>query len=234
MPIIDPDQAVPTPAPADLADNPAAFTNFYTPVLSRLNLRYTDEANRTALHPANTDGEESYLTATDRKERNNGVLWRSSAVSNCYAYVRRTADAAVIPSTPGLTNDAVLFAPLLTGFTYVWDCTVYYDSIATADIAYAWTTPTFAVGNMRWTGTGLATTAAANEADVKIATQNVSGTAITWGGIGLGTVLSVRMEGFIVATSSANLQLQYAQAVSQASNTGPSFRGGYLRVWKVA
>ena len=233
MPIIDPDQGVPTPSGTDLANNPAAFTNFYTPVLSRLNLRYTDEANRTALHPANTDGEESYLTATDRKERNNGVLWKSAAVSNCYAYVRRTTDAAVVVNNT-LVNDAVLFAPLTTGFTYVWEALAYYDSIATADIAYAWITPTFAAGNMRWIGTGLATTAAAVEADVKIATQNVSGTALTWGGVGLGTVLSVKMEGFIVATSTANLQLQYGQAVTQASNTGPSYRGGYLKVWKVA
>lgn len=233
MPIIDPDQGVPTPAPADLADNPAAFTNFYTPVLSRLNLRYTDEANRTALHPANVDGEESYLTATDRKERNNGVLWRSAGVSDCYAYVRRTADAATISANIVLQNDAVLLAPLTSGFTYVWEALTYYDSIATADIAYAWVTPTFAAGNMRWTGTGLATTAAAVEADVKIATQNVSGTSLTFGGVGLGTVVAVKMEGFIVATSTANLQLQYAQAVSQVSNTGPSYRGGYLKVWKV-
>lgn len=233
MPIIDPDQGVPLPSGTDLADNPAAFTNFYTPVLSRLNLRYTDEANRTALHPANTDGEESYLTATDRKERNNGVLWKSAAVSNCYAYVRRTTDAAVIPSTPGLTNDAVLVASLTTGFTYVWEALVYYDSATAADIVYAWTTPTFAAGNMRWTGTGLSTAAAAVEADVKIATQNVSGTGLSFGGVGLGTIVAVRMEGFIVATSTANLQLQYAQLVSTASNTGPSYRGGYLKVWKV-
>lgn len=232
MPIIDPDQSVPTPAGTDLADNPADFTNFYTPILSRLNLRYTDEANRTALHPANVDGEESYLTATDRKERNNGVLWKSAAVSDCYAYVRRTADAAVVVNNT-LVNDAVLVAPLTTGFTYVWEALTYYDSIATADIAYAWVTPTFAAGNMRWVGTGLATTAAAVEADVKIATQTVSGTALTFGGVGLGTVLAVKMEGFIVATSTANLQLQYGQAVTQASNTGPSYRGGYLKVWKV-
>lgn len=234
MPIIDPDQGVPLPDGPDLADNPAAFSNFYTPVLSRQNNRYTDEANRTALHPANINGEESYLTASNRKESNTGVLWRSAAVSDCYAYVRRTADAAVIPSAPGLTNDAVLFAPLLTGFTYVWEALAYYDSITTADIAYAWTTPTFAAGNMRWTGTGLALTAASVEGDVKIATQTVSGTALTFGGVGLATILAVKMEGFIVATSSANLQLQYAQAVSQASNTGPSYRGGYLKVWKVA
>jgi hypothetical protein len=153
-------------------------------------------------------------------------------VADCYAYVRRTADAAVVVNNT-LVNDAVLFAPLTTGFTYVWEALTYYDSIATADIAYAWVTPTFAAGNMRWVGTGLATTAAAVEADVKIATQTVSGTALTFGGVGLGTVLAVKMEGFIVATSTANLQLQYGQAVTQASNTGPSYRGGYLKVWKV-
>jgi len=233
MPIIDPDQGVPLPTGTDLADNPAAFANFYTPVLSRQNNRYTNEANRTALHPANTSGEESYLTASLRKETNNGVLWRSSAVSNCYAYVRRTTDAAVIPSNAVLQNDAVLFASLTTGFTYIWEALVYYDSITTADIAYAWTTPTFAAGNMRWVGTGLSTAAAAVEADVKIATQTVSGTALTFGGVALGTITTVKMEGFIVATSTANLQLQYAQAASIASNTGPSYRGGYLKVWKV-
>lgn len=234
MPIIDPDQGVPLPAPADLANNPAAFTNFYTPVLSRQNNRYTNEANRTALHPANTNGEESFLTATGRKEINNGTLWRSSGVADCYGYVRRTTDAAVIPSTPGLTNDAVLFVSLTTGFTYVWESLAYYDSAAAADIVYAFTTPTFAAGNMRWTGTGLSTAAAAVEADVKIATQTVSGTGLSFGGVGLGTIVAVKMEGFIVATSTANLQLQYAQLVSTASNTGPSYRGGYLKVWKVA
>ncbi len=104
MPIIDPDQGVPTPAGTDLADNPAAFTNFYTPVLSRLNLRYPDEANRTLLHPANINGEESYLTASGRKERNTGVLWRSSAVGDCYAYVRRTTDAATISANIALQH----------------------------------------------------------------------------------------------------------------------------------
>lgn len=232
MPIIDPDQGVPTPAGTDLADNPAAFTNFYTPVLSRLNLRYTNEANRTALHPANVDGEESYLTASNRKEVNNGALWLSGYVPNMFAYVRKAATQTVNNST-ALVNDTELFVALPTTGVFGFSATLFYSSSTTADFKIAFTNP--AGSTARWGAVGLATAAVATTGDGQFAgIFAASGTPVAYGGAGVGTSLTLLVEGDITMGGTAgNLQLQWAQNTLDPTNTDVMSRSR-LEVWRSA
>lgn len=231
MPIIDPDQGVPTPAPADLADNPAAFTNFYTPVLSRLNLRYTDEANRTALHPANVDGEESYLTATNRKESNTGAAWISSFVSSNYTYVRKAADQTVNNST-ALVNVTDLVSPLPIAGMFGFRVVLFHDSATAADIKFAFTWPAGAAA--RWGVQGLAVGAAATTGDGQFGTASASGTSIAVGGAGVGSansLLSVIEGGITMGGTAGNLQLQFAQQTADPSDAIIRLRSRIM-VWR--
>lgn len=228
-----PDQQITLPVGTDLADNPQAFTDMIADVETRLVLKYTTVADRTARHTAPIENDLTGLSTENRYDVYDGANYVSLASRGYHFYVRRTADGTPVNNSTVLVSDPVLVGSLTTGGTYQWEAGIFYDSSTTADIKFAFTTPTFAAGNMRWMGMGLATTAATNEGDVRIATVNVSGTATQFGGIGVGTQIFARLEGFIVATSTANLQLQMAQQNLDATNTTIR-NGSYLRAWRVA
>jgi hypothetical protein len=228
MPIIDPDQGVPTPAPADLANNPAAFTNFYTPVLSRLNLRYTDEANRTALHPANINGEESYLTASGRKEVNTGAGWLSGFGASMFASIRKSATETVNNST-ALQNDDDFVVALPTSGTFGWSMAVWYSSSTVADIQFAFTWP--AGAGAMWSPHAIATTGIS---DVQFGAQSTSGLPLPVGGNGATSPVLALLEGEITMGGTAgNLQFQWAQNTLEASNTQVRARSRMM-VWRIA
>jgi hypothetical protein len=230
MPIIDPDQGVPLPDGTDLADNPAAFSNFYTPVLSRQNNRYVDEANRTALHPANINGEESYLTASGRKEVNTGAVWVSSYVRSLYANIRKGADQS--NATAVLANDVTFVVPLPAAGTFTWEHMLFYDAATAEDIVFAYTWPAGVTG--RWGSTALDISAAAGNGNVKVNTQTASGATLSFGGAGVATIITARLTGDITMGGTAgNLQFQFAQAVAGATNTTIRTRSR-LEVWRVA
>ena len=233
MPTNTPDQQITIPVGADAANNPQAFIDQIADVETRLVLKYTNVADRTARHTAPTEGDLTGLATENRYDVYDGANYISLAARSYHFSVRRTTDGTPVNNSTALVNDTVLVGSLTTGGTYQWEAGIYYDSGTTADIKFAFTTPTFAAGNMRWMGMGLATTAASNEGDVRIATVNASGTASQFGGIGVGSIIFARLEGFIVATSTANLQLQMAQQALEAVNT--TIRtGSYLRAWRVA
>jgi hypothetical protein len=231
MPIIDPDQGVPLPTGTDLADNPAAFSNFYTPVLSRQNNRYTDEANRTALHPANIDGEESYLTATNRKERNTGAAWISSFVSSNFTYARKAADQTVNNSTV-LVNVTDLVSPLPVAGMFGFRVVLFHDSATAADIKFAFTWP--AGASARWGVQGIAVGAAGTTGDGQFGTATVSGASVAVGGAGVGsanTLLSIIEGGITMGGTAGNLQLQFAQQTADLSDAIIRFRSRII-VWR--
>lgn len=161
MPIIDPDQGIDLVDLADLANNQAAFANFWTGTAgglkSRVNLRYTDEANRTLLHPANTEGEESYLTASNRKERNDGTAWLSSVVSGHYNF-SRAANQTLAASSIALQNVNNVGVALPAAGRFGWESTVFVSGVVASDIKFAYTWPAGATAI--WGISGLDTTGA--------------------------------------------------------------------------
>lgn len=228
-----PDQQITLPAGTDLANNPLAFTDMIADVETRLVLKYTNVADRTARHTAPIENDLTGLSTENRYDVYDGVNYVSLEARGYHFYARRTADGTPVNNSTVLVSDPVLTGSLTSGGTYQWEAGIYYDSAAAADIKFAFTTPTFAAGNMRWMGMGLATTATTNEGDVRIATVNASGTATQFGGIGVATIVFARLEGFITATSTANLQLQMAQQTADPTNT--TIRtGSYLRAWRVS
>lgn len=226
-----PDQQITYPVGTDLADNPTAFLDMLADVETRLVLKYTNVADRTARHTAPVENDLTGLATENRYDVYNGAAYVSLTSRAYHSYTRRTADAAAVNNSVALVSDAVLVGAVDTGATYQWDATIFYDSSTTADIKFAFTTPTFS--SMRWYLMGIATTASGNEGDVRVATVNVSGTASQVGGIGVGTIIPVRIEGFITTTAAGNIQLQYAQQNLDATNTTVR-NGSYLRIWRVA
>lgn len=224
MPIIDPDQGVPTPAGTDLADNPAAFTNFYTPVLSRLNLRYTDEANRTALHPANIDGEESYLTASNRKELNTGVLWLSAHAFNFFAFTN-TQNQTLAASSIALQNVTNQAVALPATGRFGWEVSVFASGVVASDIKFAYTWPGTATAIWGVHGTDTAGTGFTD------GTQTTSGNAIALGLLGTSSPTLFYFSGQIVMGGVAGtLQMQAAQNVADV--TAPLLRVVRQKLWK--
>lgn len=233
MPTNTPDQQITIPIGTDAANNPQAFIDQIADVETRLVLKYTNVADRTARHTAPQEGDLTGLATENRYDAYDGANYISLASRSYHFYARRTADGTPVNNSTVLVSDPVLTGSLTTGGTYQWEAGIFYDSGTTGDVKFAFTTPTFAAGNMRWMGMGLATTATTNEGDVRIATVNASGTATQFGGIGVGSIIFARLEGFITATSTANLQLQMAQNAVEAVNT--TIRtGSYLRAWRVA
>lgn len=233
MPTNTPDQQITIPVGPDGANNPQAFIDQIADVETRLVLKYTNVADRTARHTAPVENDLTGLSTENRYDVYDGANYVSLQARGYHFYVRRTTDGTPVNNSTALVSDPVLVGSLTTGGTYQWEAGIFYDSGTTGDIKFAFTTPTFAAGNMRWVGIGLATTAATTEGSVRIATVNASGTASQFGGIGFGTIIFARLEGFITATSTANLQLQMAQNALEVGNT--TIRtGSYLRAWRVA
>ena len=230
-----PDQQITYPVGTDLADNPLAFLDMLADVETRLVLKYTNVADRTARHTAPTEGDLTGLASENRYDVYDGAAYVSLTSRSFHSYARRTVDGTagtgLVNNTTVLVNDPLLFGAVDTGATYQWDATIFYDSAAAADIKFAFTTPTFSA--MRWSLTGLATTAAAAEGDMKNATIGTSGIATQVGGIGVGTILTARIEGYIVTTAAGNIQLQFAQQTADVSNTTIR-NGSYLRTWRVS
>lgn len=226
-----PDQQITLPVGTDLADNPQAFTDMIADVETRLVLKYTNVADRTARHTAPAEGDLTGLNSENRYDVFDGSNYVSLAARIDHVFVRRSTDGTPVNASTVLVNDPVLVAAVDSGGTYMWEAWIVYDSSTTADIKFAFTTPTFS--SMRWSGMGLANTATTSTGDVKITTVSVSGTSADWGGIGVGTITMAKIEGFIVTTAAGNIQFQFAQQVSDATNTTIR-NGSYLRVRRVA
>lgn len=227
MPIIDPDQGASLPSLADLANNQSAFANFYANVLSRNNLRYTNEANRTALHPANTEGEESYLVSENRKELNDGAAWISLAARSSLLSALLTSNVLLTLSSTALQNIAGFSCPVVNGGTYYLEGVMIYDSSTTADIKFSINSP--AAGTSRLCGQGLALGATTLEGDMRNAVISTVDAPIAFGGIGVGTLVTASLSGFLTPSASGTLQLRAAQNTVDATQSTLRI-GSWMRV----
>jgi hypothetical protein len=227
-----PDQQITIPVGPDLANNPLAFTDMIADVETRLVLKYTNEADRTARHTAPVEGDVTDLAAENRRDCFEGAVYYSDYTRGLFTKAFRTTDAAPINGSTTLVSDAVLLSALPTAGTFMWEAMFFYDSSQTADFKVAYTWPAGAVAS--WGMKGLATTATATTGDGQFAVQTASGTATPVGGAAVGTRTICTTYGHIVMGGTAgNLQTQYAQNTSDATNTTVRI-GSRLLVWRVA
>jgi len=124
----------------------------------------------------------------------------------------KTSDGTAFPSTTALANESGMSAAVGVQ-SYFFDAAVVYDAGTTADIKLAWTFPT---ASFYYT---VASISAAGAYTPIVSTAEASGTAKTFGGLGIGTFAVVVYTGFIVVSTAGTLQLQRAQSVSTAENT---------------
>lgn len=232
MTVLDPDQGITLNVGTDPANLPSQQNSEFAGLLSRLNLRYANEAARTANHPVSVENEVSWLTAEDRGEVYNGTNWISVRTRANFQSVRRTTDAANINNSVALVSDATMTTvlPAVTGI-YRWKDVIVYSSAQAADYKIAYTFP----GTAWWGGIGLAPAAAATTGDAQFAVTNVSGTSAAYGGAAVGTRLILVVEGEVTLVGAGgNLVLQYAQQTLDVSNTVPAYAGTAREIWRVS
>lgn len=218
MPTTTPDQGISRPVGADLAAVVTAMQNTIADIETRLNLRYTSVADRTARHAVGIEGESSDVAAESWADSFDGAAWISRTARGYRAMKILNADATAINSgTTGIAfvNDPTLFAPLEAAGSFAFGGLLFYDTPTAADMKMTFTWPG-APSASRWGATGRDATTTTNVAQGVVI---VSGTAAVFGGLGVGTPAWVGFEGYIRNTGVAgNLQLQYAQNVADAGN----------------
>lgn len=216
MTVLDPDQGITLNVGTDPANLPSQQNSEFAGLLSRLNLRYANEAARTANHPASVEGEESHLAAEDRKEIYDSASWISLAHRSVYAYLRRTTDAAAINNSVALVSDAVMTSALAAAATYTFKGTLIYDCSTVADVKVAIAWPGGANGKSYFHG--LAPGAATLDFDARYALATASASTFGFGGLGVGTIGFLKFEGRVTTVGAGNLVVQYAQQNLEATN----------------
>lgn len=228
MSTVTPDQGIVIPVGGDAANNPTAFTNMIAGVEARLVLRYTNLANRTALHTSPVENDVTALAAEDRIDAYDGASYVSLTARGRYARRMRTTNATPIISNTTLQNDAVLLVTLDVTGTFSFRGRLYYDGSTAGDAKMALTVPTFSANGFKW---GLLGRNAATQTNIDAITATVSGTALSAGGSGVGTETFFDYEGFITTTATGTMQVSYAQATSDATNLTIRL-GSFLEVIK--
>ena len=230
MPAITPDQGLSLPIGADFADNPVTFNNFVAGVEPRLVRLYTDTADRTARQLVVAENELSGLATENRVEVYNGTANISLHTRALFLSTRVAADQVLTASSTVLQNVTNMAATLpgTAGAIFRWRSHIFYDATTTADIKFAYTIP--AGATMRWGLNGLG----AGGTNPIYTTISGSGTAISVGALGIGTVLVALIEGEVtMAATGGALQLQAAQNTSDASVT-TVFARSCMEVWRTA
>jgi hypothetical protein len=218
MSTVTPDQGITIPQGADLANVVAAMANAIANLETRLNLRYTSVADRTARHAVGIEGESSDVAAENWADSYDGAAWISRTSRGYRGMKILNADATAINSgTTGTTfvNDPTLVVPLEAAGSFLFGGHLFYDTPTAADMKMTFTWPGAPTAS-RWGATGRDPATTTNLAQAVII---VSGGTAAFGGLGAGTPAWVQFEGYIRNTGVAgNLQLQYAQSVADAGN----------------
>lgn len=128
----------------------------------------------------------------------------------------KSTDNSLPNNTTTLTNDGELILPVSANTKYALLASIHYDSSTAADLKLFFTTP--AGSTLAWTTFGLDGAATAVFGNLNVgAGVGVTGVVA---GAGVGTRVACLANGSIVTGASAgNVQLQFAQNVSDASTT---------------
>lgn len=233
MPADTTDQQITYPVDGDSADNPVAFLAMLADAEGRLVRRYTDEADRTARMLSLTENAVSTLATESRVEVYDGAAQVSLFTRAVYARSRVTATQNVGPSNTGLQNVTNMAIPLpaINGAIFPFRGVVWYNSNTTADIKFAFTMPAGGA-TMRWGIVGLATGASGVTGDVSLASITASATSVSYGGAAADAMAIIEGE-ITMGTVAGDLQLQAAQATSDASSTNILARSR-LEVWRLS
>lgn len=228
MPTVTPDQGLSLPIDADAADNPVAFNNFVAGVEPRLVRLYADLADRTARQLVVAENELSGLAAENRVEVYDGTNNISLRTRSCFLTTRVAVSQVLTASSTVLQNVTNMVAALPTAGIFQFRGRIFYEASTTADIKFAWTIP--AGATMRWGINALGP----GGTNPIYTTITGSGTAISVGALGVGTVLYALFDAEVTMGGTAgNLQLQAAQNTSDASVT-TVFDRTFMEVWRTA
>lgn len=227
MPTVTPDQGLSLPIGPDVADNPAAFTNFVAGVEPRLTRLYTDTADRAARQLVVAENELSALGTENRVEVYNGATNISLHTRSLYAATRMSVSQVLTASSTVLQNVTTMTSTLIVSSVFEFTMRLFYEASTAADIKFAMTIP--AGANMRW---GINAIGPGGVNPIYTAITG-SGTAISVGGLGVGSVLMAIVQGEVsMGVTGGALQLQAAQNTSDASVT-TIFDRSYMEVWKL-
>jgi hypothetical protein len=231
MPTVTTDQGLSLPVDADVADNPVAFANFVAGVEPRLVRLYTGIADRATRQLVVAENELSGLGTENRVEVYNGTTNISLHTRSVYLSTRIASDQVLTASSTALqnvTSMAATFPATVSGAIFSWRGCLFYDATTTADMKFAWTIPTGAT--MRW-GLNALGPGGTNPIYTSI---TGSGTAVSIGALGIGSVLYAIFNGELTMGANAgDLQLQAAQNTSDASVT-TVFARSFMEVWRTA
>jgi hypothetical protein len=232
MPNVDPDQGLVYPADPDAADNPSAFATFIGGMISRLNKRYTNLADRVARDLAPVENQVTALAAEDRFDVYDGVNYVSLEQRVYFATRRKAADSPNVNNSTALVNDADFVVALPAAGTFGWKQTSFYSCTAVADFKHTYTFPA-GITNLKWGITGLSGAAAANPGDGAFDVITASAATAVVGGNGVGNLLRLTIEGEVTMGGTAgNMQFQYAQQNLEATNLVHR-QGSRLQVWRI-
>lgn len=207
------DQQITIPVGGDPADNPQAFIDMIAGVESRLVLRYTSDADRTARNPAPTTNQWSIVAGNTWYDRWTGAKWIPVTPLRARKAVTQT-----INNSTTLTNDTGLAIPFpAVAANWLFTGWLLYSSSTVADIKFAFAADA-AITGYGFSPVGLATSAGGTTGDVITQGTAALGTAIAVGGSGgtSGALLNGRITTSGVA---GTLQLQWAQNTLEVSNT---------------
>ncbi len=146
----------------------------------------------------------------------------ATIASNASAYIpvfaKITSTSTAKNANTTVSDVTGLVVALTAASTYIVDAYIIYQSSTTADIKIGWTTPTSVTGT--WGLFGPSLTATTQDSTIQFGTPGSWASASTAGGVGA-TSLIARASGVIVTSggNAGNLQLQMAQATSDATDT---------------
>ena len=163
-----------------------------------------------ALPAAGNIGRLYYATNTKEVYLDDGTSW----VLIGPKIVRKTADQSVTNSTT-LVNDTHLKIALIANEVWVFEACLFTGGPTAGDIKIAFTVP--AGATLKWSGSGLVTTAASLADLVLVGITTASGGESGFGTL-TGTDSMIRLAGTVVnGATPGDLQLRFAQQVADGS-----------------
>jgi hypothetical protein len=161
-----------------------------------------------------------------------GAKLRASVLSSLITEVRPVhaykSSSEIVSNSTTLQNDDHLFVSVAASVVYNFRLQLIYEAGTTADYKYALTFP---AGALMAFGTQSQDTAAAYFPSGQ--STYTSGTALTAGGSGIGTIRSILITGTLeMSTTAGTLQYQWAQNSAVVENTVTRY-GAYLVLYRM-
>jgi hypothetical protein len=130
----------------------------------------------------------------------------------------QTADIIRNAATAFL-DSADLVIPVVAGATYSLESCLMYDTAAAADIVIRISYPSGTTGLIANLGSGTAITTTTNAINQQALAVSGTSFSATYGGVAVGTIVTVNPAGGLIVTTAGNLVVGFAQSVSTASNS---------------